>query len=83
MSVAGDRGHAALFAQSLSESRALTSFIEWLEQGGKFVCEADEVGEWRPKAEPHEKTLARFFGIDMDAVERHRVRLLRKMQEQA
>ncbi|MCH9637796.1 MAG: hypothetical protein K0U16_07630 [Gammaproteobacteria bacterium] len=50
-------------------------------------------GDWVPMGETYapiedpeivaEKLFAAYFGVDLDAVERHRVRLLEKLQEDA
>jgi len=67
-----------------TDARVLQRFVDWLDEQGIALCNTTAVAESgdcyvygrRRITESYESLFARFFAIDLEAVERHRVRLL-------
>ncbi len=70
------------------ESRAISSFIDWLEENGYAICTLQKTGFhggdfdeiWMPKRNSHEEMLADYFEIDLNKVEEERRAMLESLQ---
>lgn len=73
-------------------SQQIGEFLDWLTGQGLMICawhEREAVGDttmytpsgWYPIREPIEKMLARYFDVDLDAVEKEKRTLLEALRE--
>jgi len=66
------------------ESQMVYNFIEWLGQHGMAICTTEDGlrgTRFFPVMESAEALLARYFGIDLNAVERERRAVLAAFQQ--
>ncbi len=76
-----DKAMADRFVGCVDESRVISPFLDYLR--GRYVfAEYNRRGDFMRAASvpSHERLLADYFGIDLDAVERHRARILADLQ---
>lgn len=62
---------------------ALSEFVDWLDENGMGIVRFGEDGQTHQHVQNFEKLFAAFAGIDLEAVERYRRRVLAEMQVEA
>lgn len=69
----------ALMESVSGESQSIGAFVEWLHEQGMAICQPEpglRNDRYWPVMESSEKLLARYFEVDLDAVERERRQVL-------
>jgi hypothetical protein len=64
-------------------SQKIGDFLVWLESTKRTYLMRwnDEVNDWRPERDSIEQILATYYEIDLDAIEREKQVMMKKMRE--
>lgn len=76
-----DAVHVKRMILNRAEAETIGSFIEWLGENNKAICKRSASAFWRRDGSSIENLLMQYFHIDGQAVERHRRRVLEKLQQ--